>query len=49
MNEDELIKYIKNGDREEIMAKVHEFKAKYIQAYGHATEQCLDLIYQNIQ
>ena len=49
MNEDELIDYIKNGDKNEIMEKVHEFKSKYIQAYGHATEKCLDLIYQNIR
>lgn len=48
MDEDELINYIKNGNKDEIMAKVHEFKSKYVQAYGHATEKCLDLIYQNI-
>ena len=39
---------IKFGNKDEIMAKVHEFKSKYVQAYGHATEKCLDLIYQNI-
>lgn len=48
MNEDELINYIKNGDMNEIMAKVHEFRSKYIQAYGHATEKCLDLVYKYI-
>lgn len=48
MNEEELINYIKNGDKEEIMSIVHKFRDKYIQAYGHATEKCLDLIYNNI-
>ena len=49
MNEDELLDYIKNGDREEIMKKVDVFRSKYIQAYGHATETCLDIIYENIK
>ena len=49
MNEDELLDYIKNGDREEIMRKVAVFRSKYIQAYGHATETCLDIIYENIK
>ena len=48
MNEVELINYIKNGNKDEIMRKVREFRSKYIQVYGHATEKCLDLIYQNI-
>lgn len=49
MNEDELLDYIKNGDREEIMKKVDVFRSKYIQAYGHATKTCLDIIYENIK
>lgn len=49
MNEDELIDYIKNGDRQEIMKKVAIFRSKYIQVYGHATDTSLDIIYQNIQ
>ena len=49
MNEDELIKYIKEGNRDEIMNKVHEFRSKYIQAYGNATEKCMDIVYNNIK
>lgn len=49
MNEDELLDYIKNGDREEIMKKVDAFRSKYIQAYGHATDTCIDIIFENIQ
>lgn len=49
MNEDELLDYIKNGDMDEIMKMIVAFRSKYIQAYGHATETCLDIIYENIQ
>lgn len=49
MNEDELLNYIKNGDKEDIMNKIAVFRSKYIQAFGHATETCLDIIYENIQ
>lgn len=49
MNEDELLDYIKNGDKQEIMKKVEVFRSKYIQVYGHATDTCLDIIYKNIQ
>lgn len=49
MNEDELLHYIKDGDKNEIMKKVKIFRSKYIQVYGHATETCLDIIYKNIQ
>lgn len=49
MKEDELLDYIKNGDREEIMSKIAVFRSKFIQAYGRATETCLDIIYENIQ
>ena len=49
MNEDELLDYIKNGDTEEIMNKVAVFRSKYIQTYGHSTDTCLDIIYNNIQ
>lgn len=48
MNEDELIHYIKNGDPDEIMKQVDEFRKKYITAYGHATESSLDIIYDHI-
>ena len=49
MKEDELLDYIKNGDRQEIMKKVETFRNKYIQVFGHATDTCLDIIYKNIQ
>lgn len=49
MNEDELLEYIKNGDRTEIMKKVDVFRSKYIQVYGHATDTCLHIIYNNIK
>ena len=49
MNEDQLLNYIKDGDREVIMKKVKDFRSMYIQEYGHATETCLDIIYNNIQ
>ena len=49
MNEDELLDYIKNGDRGEIMNKVAVFRSKYIQVYGHSTDTCLDIIYNSIQ
>lgn len=49
LKEDQLLDYIKNGDRQEIMKKVEVFRSKYIQVYGHATDTCLDIIYQNIQ
>ena len=49
MSEDELLNYIKNGDRNEILEKVATFRQKYITVFGHATETCLDIIYRNIQ
>lgn len=49
MTEEELLGYIKTGNREEIMKKVREFRSKYITAYGNATPQSLDIIYQNIK
>lgn len=49
LNEEDLLDYIKNGDRQEIMKKVETFRNKYIQVYGHATDACLDIIYKNIQ
>lgn len=49
MNEDELLHFIKEGDREDIMNKVKEFRSNYIQVYGHATETSLDIIYNNIK
>jgi len=49
MNEDELLDYIKNGDREEILKKVSTFRDKYMTVYGHATDTCLDIIYSNIR
>lgn len=49
LNEDELLDYINKGDRQEIMKKVEIFRSKYIQVYGHSTDTCLDIIYQNIQ
>lgn len=49
LNEDQLLEYIKDGDREEIMKKVSIFRSKYIQAYGHSTSDCVDIIYKNIQ
>ncbi len=49
MNEDELLEYIKIGDKTEIMKKVDVFRSKYIQVYGHATDTCLDIIYNNIK
>ncbi len=48
MNEDELLSYIKNGDRKEIMDKIYQFRSKYIQAYGDATEKSMDIIYNHI-
>ena len=48
MNEDELLNYIKNGDKEEIMKKIDIFRDKYIQVYGNSTETSLNIIYQNI-
>lgn len=49
MTEEELLEYIKTGNREEILEKVREFRSKYITAYGNATPQSLDIIYQNIK
>jgi CDP-glycerol glycerophosphotransferase len=49
MNEEELLNYIKNGDNEEIMEKVNEFRKEQITYFGNATKQCLDLISDNIQ
>lgn len=48
LTEDELLDYIKRGNKEEIMKTVHDFRAKYITVYGNATSQCLDIIYNNI-
>ncbi len=48
MTESELIKYVKNGDRNEIMSKCKEFKKEQITEYGHATIKCLDLIAENL-
>ncbi len=44
MNEDELIEYIKYGDRDEIMKRITAFKEKYVTVYGNATESCLSII-----
>ena len=44
MNEDELINYIKNGNRDEIMKQTTTFRNKYITVYGDATESCLNII-----
>lgn len=49
LNESELLAYIKEGDRNEIMNKVNEFRKKYIQEYGQATEKALDVIAKNIK
>ena len=49
MNEEELLKYIKNGDRDEVMKKVKLFRSKYIQVYGKSTEASLDVIFNNIK
>ena len=44
MNEEELIDYIKNGRRDEIMKQTTAFRNKYITVYGNATESCLNII-----
>lgn len=49
MSENELLKYIKTGNNDEIMEKVKAFRSKYITAYGKATSQSLDIIYENIK
>ena len=49
MNEEELLNYIKSGDKNEIMRKVNEFRKEQITYYGNATEQCLNLICDNLK
>ena len=44
MKEEELLNYIRYGNKEEIMNKVNEFRKEQITYFGHATEQCLDII-----
>lgn len=48
LTEDELIHYIKEGDEAEIMEMVRAFRNKYMTVYGHATQTCLDIIFEKI-
>lgn len=48
MNEDELLSYIRYGNKNEIMAKVNEIKTKFIVPNHNATEICVDKIYNKI-
>lgn len=47
-NEDELLSLIKDGNREEQIACTHKFQQKYVTAFGTATQQSLDAIYNEI-
>jgi len=48
MSEEELLLYIKNGDKNEIMAKTNTFRRKYITTTGKATIACIDEIFRNL-
>lgn len=48
MNECELMNYIKSGSEDDIKNMIDKFRAQYIQEYGHATESCLEIIYNSI-
>ena len=48
LKELELLDLIKNGDKERIMRQVNAFRQKYISVRGHATEKCVNKIYELI-
>lgn len=48
LQENELLAYIRSGGTQEMIIKLNAFKAKYITAYGTATKQAVNAIYENI-
>ena len=49
LNELQLLDYIKNGDDFEKINAVNAFRKQYITAYGNATQQCVNIIYDNLK
>lgn len=49
LSEEDLLTYIRSGRTTEMNEKLNAFKSKYITAYGNATEQTVDAIYNNIK
>ena len=48
-NEDDLLKKIKMMDVSECQAISRTFRDKYIEAYGNASLQCMDIVYYSLQ
>ena len=49
VTEDELLDIIKNLDEQETIEKVRNFRNKYVTAYGHATIETVDALWEAIQ
>lgn len=49
LSEDELLQYIKAGRTENMNRMLEKFRNKYITAYGNATKQAVDIIFNRIQ
>jgi len=47
-NEDELLKLIKSDTKDKQIAMTRKFQQKYVTAYGSATKQSLDVIYNEV-
>lgn len=48
ISEEELLELIKSPSHEEILKRVRNFKEKYVEHYGKATETSLNIIFDNI-
>lgn len=48
LSEVDLLDYIKRSTFEDVRYQIEVFRNLYVAEYGHATEKCLDTIYENI-
>ncbi|EKU92820.1 CDP-glycerol glycerophosphotransferase family protein [Bacteroides oleiciplenus] len=48
LDENTLLEYIKNYDKEDMITKINQFRQKYVTEYGHATEIVVNTIYDKI-
>ena len=48
LDENTLLEYIKNYDKEDVITKINQFRQKYVTEYGHATEIVVNTIYDKI-
>ena len=47
-SEDKLLELIKANNQDEHIAKTRKFQQKYVTAYGSATKQSLDVLYNEL-